>query len=390
MKTILDLLPKARSFSLSGSGGGVGLRGRLRTNGSQFVDADGAIFRPVFASALLGLSPNKSDEEVREFLDWVAATGFNGVRVFAGALRWEGLTVDRSRQRLPWFLGEAAARGLYVEVVALTDSRNNGTHFDYEVTPHVAAIANICADFDHTLLEIANEPQHGTQSDAVHDESILNSLGHVPRGRVTYTLGNANGDTPDEVERRIGDGDYMVFHLERSTHDLWNMARKVKDMGDISRGMRRPVLNNEPIGAAEPGTPGQRIQDVDVFFGMGATDRVCEVGGVFHFEAGLRIVMPGPVQRACAEAFVAGSNVIPTTERLSFYNTGWAHSPVVNARFTDEGGHVIRIYTGVAGDRAWSVVLGLTGDPEAEFGNGWYFSRVVAERPGMAVWELKR
>jgi hypothetical protein len=120
---------------------------------------------------------------------------------------------------------------------------------------------------------------------------------------------------------------------------------------------------------------------------MGALDRVFEVGGVFHSESGLNAVPMGPVQQACAEAFVAGSRVIPTDDRLAFQNARWADSPVADAKFDQT---IVRAYTGVSGARAWTVLVGLSGDPGLSLKGGWRVASRIAERPGVAVLQLER
>ena len=84
---------------------------------------------------------------------------------------------------------------------------------------------------------------------------------------------------------------------------------------------------------------------------------------------------------------------MPIPDHLTFKNTRWHDSPIAEANFHDEsgtGGAVIRVYTGVVGDRAWSVLVGLTGDPKLEFQNGWSVVGEVVTLPGVTVLELRR
>lgn len=96
------------------------LRGRLRSAGKNIVDASGRIFRAHFASFLNALDGKEYEAQ----LDQIAALGFNGVRVFAGALHWANVTADQAKARLPQFIDACAKRGLYVIVTALTDTKN--------------------------------------------------------------------------------------------------------------------------------------------------------------------------------------------------------------------------------------------------------------------------
>jgi hypothetical protein len=349
------------------------IAGRLRVDGRFFVN-DAGTFRPIFASMLSVL--RRSPDATRDVLDWAAQTGFNGIRVFAGALTWAGQSASQARDRLPSLLTEAAARGLYVEVTAITDSKDGG----YDPAAHAAAVAAICDQASNAILEVANEPYHPTQTDAVHSPEHLLSLGR--KAHVPFALGAASDDESIEM----GGGTFVTAHLDRG-RDKWNQVRRVRELAALCDATKKPVINNEPIGAGEQADRGRRESDPAFFFCMGALDRIFEVGGVFHSEAGLQAVLPGPVQQACAEAFVAGSRVIPTEDRLSFKNAGWTDSPVSKARFDET---IIRAYTGVAGPRAWTVLVGLSGEPGLVLQGGWRTGNRIAERPGVVVLQLER
>ena len=349
------------------------IQGRLRVDGRAFVN-DAGTFRPVFTSGLSLLA--KSADDRRLFLDWAARTGFNGVRVFAGALTWAAQTAEHARNRLSELLADAAARGLYVEVTAITDSRDGG----YDPTTHFQVIARLAEQAGNAILEVANEPYHGTQSDPIHSAGTLLSIGR--QTPVPFALGAAEDD--ESVE--MGGGTFVTAHLDRG-RDKWNQVRRVRELAVLGDTTRKPVINNEPIGAAEASHPGRRESDPAFFFCMGALNRVFEVGGVFHSDAGLNAVLPGPVQQACADGFVEGSRIVPSEDRLAFMNATWAGSPVVNARFDQT---IIRAYTGVSGNAAWTVLVGLSGDPGLELRPPWRITKRLADRPGVAVLQLEK
>ena len=98
----------------------------------------------------------RSSDEMRAFLDWAARTGFNGLRVFAGKLGWASQNVALAKARLPELLNEPAARGLYAEVTAITDSRNGGDPAD-----HFRAIARIAEQGNNAILEVATRWHRG-------------------------------------------------------------------------------------------------------------------------------------------------------------------------------------------------------------------------------------
>lgn len=354
------------------------LHDRLAVQGRFFVTG-GEIYRPVWAS-LLSILRRPHDERVEQ-LGALADLGFNGVRVFAGALSWANQTPAQARAVLPALLDECHAAGLRVEVVAITDS---GT--GYDVRAHTFEIADYCTNTPHAILELANEYWHPTQSPWVQDAANLLAL---RRQLDSATLMSLGAPPSDEPEGSLPLADYLTLHLDRG-RDKWNMVRRVRELEGASARYGKPVLNNEPIGADEEdgrATGRQRLNDPSIFFCMGALNRIFEVGGVFHSQAGLHAMHLGPVQTECAKAFISGFSAIKTTDRLTFKNATWADSPVKNAAFDQT---VIRAYSGVSGDRGWLVLVGLRGDPRVEYQGGWGPVGVVAEVSGCQVIELAR
>jgi type VI secretion system secreted protein VgrG len=358
------------------------LRGKLVADGRIFRDAAGRIFRPVFASTLTGLAPGKN---ALAMLDWVRSAGFNGVRVFAGALTWAGQTADGARAALPGFLNAAAERGLYVEVTCLTDTGKA----PFDKSRHLQEIAAIVKTMPHVLIEIANEFFHDTQDRDVHDPGWLRQqIGIFREGGHPVAIGAPHEDEPSEGRWDGTGGNYGTAHLDRG-RDKWNQVRRVREIEACSDAGKFPVLNNEPIGAAEPGTPGQRRNDPEFFFTLGALNRLFEVGGVFHFQDGLHCNVPvGGVQQKCAEAFVRGSHAMDSIDaRLTFKNATWADSPVGGANFD---GTIVRAYSGVSGNDGFTVLVGLSGDPGLRWANGWGPVKVVDEMPGVQILAIKR
>lgn len=380
---LIGHLPTATIYR--GNAPAVGFAGRLSQDGRFFANQYGTFrptFRPIWVSALTILM--RSDSEISNYLDWVVATGFNGIRVFAGALIWAGQTAEIARAQLPFVLAECLKRGLYVEVTAITDSRDG----QYDISRHLNGVAVICSAYDNTVIEMANEYWHPTQSDDVHDTQFLTELALVVPKEIITAIGAGPTDEPAPEGTYDSGGaglDYVSVHLDRG-RDKWNMVRRVRELEQVSSVTKRPVLNNEPIGAAESAIPGKRENDPSIFYTMGLLNRLFEVGGVFHSDSGLAASTPPPVQQACSEAFVAGSKAIPTENRLVFANTGWATSPIASADFN----RVVRAYTGVAENKAYTALVGLSGDPALRLQGGWSIDGLIDERPGVQLLGLSK
>lgn len=323
----------------------------LRVAGRQFVDETGRVYVPRWVSGLTLLARTPAQQTA--FLDWASDTGFNGVRVFAGALTWADQTSDAARAALPALLDRAAARGLVMEVTALTDT---GTGYDAHA--HLRAVVAILAGRRGVLLELANEVGHPTQA-ADLTPARLRAWGAelaTPR-RILWAIGAS--DDP------IRAGDYTTVHLDRGP-PFWTQIARVRQLGALADTFAAPVINNEPIGADErPGreTGRQRWDDPAGFFALGVLDRAFHTGGVHHSQAGLMAALPGPVQQQCADAYVAGHRAIEIVladRRGEFLEVGPA------------------AYAFVAGDRGVLVLLGTTGDAGLTRTPGWRQIRVVA------------
>jgi hypothetical protein len=154
----------------------------------------------------------------------------------------------------------------------------------------------------------------------------------------------------------------------------------------VSAQTRRFTVDDEPIGADEQDRAGARESNPAIFFTQGALARLFMVGSTFHFQDGLFAKVPRPNQQACAEAFIAGTRIVPDDVALTYKNLGFHDGPIASAK----DGTFVRLYSGL-GRISITVGLGLTGaDPEIRWQNGWRPVAVLAERPGVTVWEIRQ
>lgn len=351
----------------------------LRADG-RFFASEAGTFRPRFASALALLT--KPPAVRAAVLDELAGLGFNGVRIFAGALTWAAQTPELARARLPEVLTEAAARGLYVMVVANTDSATG-----YDVVSHTRAVAAACAVVPSCVLELANEVGHPTQSGMVNDPAQLRSLGRtvVPPG-LLWTIGAALGqDAAIDGRYPTEGGGFNTAHLARAG-GRWQQVLRLREIATLGEATGRPVMSGEPIGAAEAAIPGRRESDAGFFFAMGALCRGFELGCVWHSESGLRGEPLGPVQRRAAEAFVDGWRALEADTRWSFKDAGETDSPVAAV----DGTRVVRAWSFVEGRRGFTVLVGMTGDPALRWADGWSERGEIPARPGVRVLGISR
>jgi len=352
--------------------------GRIRIDGRRFVN-DAGRFHPIFATgfALAEQVAHGREADAIRYLDWASRAGFNGVRVLAMCDGLFKLSPADGLAALPRLLALARERGLYAEVVALADT----AQLRVDLRAQVGNVAAAVAGADNALLQVANEHYHSTQASELHDVGYLKSLATAIPAGLIYTLSAGESDEGDEPQ-----GMYATRHLDRG-RDKWNQVRRVRELEDVSNRIKKPLWNDEPIGADEVEQLGRRMADPEFFFAMGVLNRIFEVGGTFHFQDGLQAQVPRPGQQRCAEAFVAGATVIPSDVDLVFKNSGWADSPVKSAAFERT---VVRVYSGIAGGRGWSVVVGKSGDPAIEWQGGWKPVATLVDRGPVAVLEITR
>jgi hypothetical protein len=277
--------------------------GRLSTRGTDIVCRDGSRFqwRGVTAFALLEQVAHGRGVDADAYMRWANATGFNLVRVLAMADILFRLTPEEGGRHLPTLLRMAGERGLYVEIVALADTAR------FELTAEglreqVRGVGGVAAGHPNAVVQIANEHYHPTQASSLHDAAALRDLARLLPPEVLYTESAAAEDTAREPQ-----GAFITRHLSRSGTPAEMIAR-VSLLGDLAKATGKPVVNGEPIGAAEQDDPGRRLA-APGFFGDLArgTTAAGLAGGTFHCEDCLRARIPGPLQQEGARRWVEGA-----------------------------------------------------------------------------------
>lgn len=368
----------------------------LRIIGKSWLDGINRIV-PRWHSHLYALQPARSEAEWDEFDAYLVDTGFTGKRTFAGELAQVSQTADGARQRLDRFLTLASDKGLAVEVVALTGTRA-GT---YDIERHVREICAMLIGRANVVLELGNEFTHPSQSLTREQLIDLGRRFAEPAG-IVWAVGAPDVDEPDEDDKFAGaGGSYAVAHLDRG-RDFWNQARRVREIAAVVEAIGAPTLNNEPLGADErDGSQSgkQRSNDPAFFATLGALDRAFPgVGGVHHSQAGLDAVLPGPVQLACAEAYVAAQGAVDSVlgqDVGQYRNSNGGDSPVGKYSDQDWERKITRHYSFVVGNRGVSIALGMADGLAVPWANGWRPSnelhRVTAkDGKSLVIWSVVR
>ena len=270
---------------------------RLRVEGTGWRKG-AAVFewRGITAFRLLEQIAHGREAEAVAYLDWARAQQLTVVRVLVMAAHLFELAPADGIKALPRLLTLAAERNLAVEIVALADTA------DIPVDPaqHVKAVGAIAAAHPNAVVEIANEPWHQTQDARLHDPAFVRSLADLVPG-VAVALGSGEG-----ADAYTAGGGYATWHAPRS-HDPegWGHVIELADGAAILGRLQKPLVSDEPIGAAEEASPGRRDDTPARFAAAAALTRLAGLGATFHYEGGLEAKVPTGKPLECFQAWSA-------------------------------------------------------------------------------------
>ncbi len=338
---------------------------RLRVDGRAFRAAGGSRFswRGLTAFRLVELIAHGQQAQAVSVLDWAKAHGVTVVRVLTMADVLFKLSPDEGRSALPRLLKLAMSRGLYVEAVALADTGRIPVALDEQVK----AIGAVCAAAPNCLLELANEPwARHTQSRETGDPARLRALRAVVPAGVPVSLGSASADDSDELAA----GDYVTVHIAREDGDRgWRHVTRMQVAEELSARTGKPVVDDEPIGAAEASQPGRRDADPNRWFAKGVLARMLGIGATFHYEGGLQGHVPRGREAACFDAWRRGLDSLPAgvEDRTAFARPGAADAAVL----AFDRSRALGVFVAQGLREAWAVAVGATGNPAIRWREGW-------------------
>lgn len=378
-------------------------RGAARLDGVHLRLSDGSILRYRCTTAL-GLMA----WPIREaFADCTAALGFTFNRVLTMAAITCSLPPDVGVATLAsWLFPALRQRGQGVELVLLADSgdyvddatgRACYNLSDDQIRAHVracaTAIAQDGADLP-VLVELANENAHPSQSRSLQNVAFLQELRAIVKGIapwVPVSLGSTCCGLPDTLPAYGLGGDYITLHLDRGRTPWWDEVRRVKDLVDTQAMTHQLVANDEPIGAAEVDQPGRRSAIPERFFVQGVLDRLGELAGTCHTDAGVSGTLPGAVQTQCMRAYLAGATIVSDDHVFVFHNDSNPGAATVGADWTD----VEKLFTfeNVTGGPSYVVALNEKNpdDLSIHWANGWQpVGQLETDYPGIVIIEVRR
>ena len=276
---------------------------RLAAQGTSFQQSGKPFqWRGISAFRLLEQVAHGKASDADAYLAWASSQRLTVVRVLAMAHHLFQLHPDDGRAALARLLEMAASRGLYVEIVALADTADMAV----DVDRHIKEIGEIAARYPNALVEIANEPGHQTQHAALHRPEHLRKLASLIPESVPVALGSV------EYGDGFAEGDYVTTHLPRDAgEDGWGHVRTLAVGADLIARWKRPVISDEPIGAAAKYVRGRRDNDLARFRAAALLTRLAGMGATFHYEGGLQASIPTGEELACFNAWNEAWTLLP-------------------------------------------------------------------------------
>ncbi len=280
---------------------------RVRVAGTAFVNADGTPFewRGITAFRLVEQVAHGREAEAVAYLDWAKGRGLTVLRVLTMARHLFELTPADGLAALPRLLILAGERGLHVEVVALADTGSQ----EVDIEAHVASAGKIAAAHPNALLEIANEPFHHTQHPSLHDRATLARLAALVPEEVVLAYGSGR-TIDDSPEGESGGGDYVTVHMPRGGAP-WEHVTALASGAALVASYARPVVSDEPIGAARVAARGRRDNAPERFRAAALVTRMTGMHATFHYEGGLQARIPEGPELASFEAWREAWTLLP-------------------------------------------------------------------------------
>jgi len=323
-------------------------RAHLIVKAFDFFDGETRFeWRGISAFRLLDQIAHGREGEAIAYLEWARARKVTIVRVLAMAKHLFQLSPADGLKVLPRLLTLAAERGLFVEIVTLADTADTSI----DLAKQVAAIAAIAAAHPNAIVEIANEPWHPTQDPRLHDPAFVKVLADLVPGQVPVALGSIEGG-----DGYAAAGRYVTWHSPRSNAaDGWGHVLELASGAALVTRWQRPVISDEPVGAADTLVPGRRDNEPARFAAAAALTRIAGLGGTFHYEGGLQARIPAGKELECFEAWSKGLDAVASMPEGGRFLTSGDLQPIADVsgaravfgRFFDREVWVVLVDPGV-------------------------------------------
>lgn len=244
------------------------------------------------------------------YLDEIVVPSGLTPRIVVASVYRTPRTQAAGRAQMAGLFDALKARGLRCVVTLLTDTDKHRTT-RAEALDHVREMNRGLLAWPDVIraVRIGNENSHSVEADYMVDPDFLRDAAALIDRRFPLSFGAGHGGEPV-----LSGGSFASHHSNRGESPETNAAM----MAEAQRVLRVQVVDEEPLGIAEPDRVAGRQRTADPEWArrqaQSAKDQALG-GSTFHCDAGISCQMAewGPTQAAALAAFVAvvGGLVVP-------------------------------------------------------------------------------
>ncbi len=204
--------------------------------------------------------------------------------------------------------------GLRLEFVVFADAQIVMPNTAEEQV-HIDKVVTGFGSVTNVLLEVCNEPFKNIPGGEVAADALAQRI--LGKG---FLVATGNYIYPDAGAPVPFSGNYITNHPERKPE--W--PRTSKDQYDFAEVYHKPVVSDEPMGAAETDSSSRSAQPDDFAY-FAAESALAGAGGTFHSDSGVQSEALGSVQRLSARAFFDAMKWVPVDAQHWPYQRGDAN-----------------------------------------------------------------
>lgn len=269
--------------------------GFLRRDGAYIRREDGSVWDKRGATMFLLFARYLVGQDITPQIQWMKRVGVNTARILIAGTpgdpndpRWADFaanypTAYRDRPDF-WlvfdrFLDLMAKEGLRVEITVMSGedkSPEEWHRLTQQVYDAVAGRWNV-------MVEWCNEPH--SRAERGPALQIVMNIGIDRRGVLSAYGWDLEGVSEAEGNfKPCPVLDWVTARTGRDTEHLWQNGKELMERRQV---VGVPIDDDEPIGIAEPGTPGQRSWDEKLIACHFAVARLFGMGATIHTQLGL-------------------------------------------------------------------------------------------------------
>jgi hypothetical protein len=166
----------------------------------------------------------------------------------------------------------------------------------------------------------------------------------------------------------------------------WEHAVIVGGGAELVTRFKKPVVNDEPIGAGDRVEQGRRDNAPERFRALALVSRLAGLGATFHYNGGIQAARPSATESACLDAWTEGLETLPRdAASAGVFRRAAPDDPIVSF----EPGQVAAVFLRATDSSAWILGIGVQGNPRLRARAPWH-QLTLKQWPGVYVIQAER